>query len=182
VVEAFLRSREDDRPILPRLAAALAPAAGTVAVCAWWAARTGDWLEPITAQTTWQRTGAFPVSTVVAGTRDAFSWFGVFPGGYHLADWLIVIPVLAAAVWAVRVLRASYVVYVWLSLLVPLSYAYADRPLMSVPRFALVLFPLLWIETDLAARHEGARTALVALSAAGLGALTLLFVNWYYIF
>ena len=106
----------------------------------------------------------------------------MFPGGYHLADWLIVVPVLVAAVWAVRVLRPSYVVYVWLSLLVPLAYAFADRPLMSMPRFALVLFPLLWVATGLTARHAGARVPLIAASCVGLGALTLLFVNWYYIF
>ncbi|MEX0755267.1 MAG: hypothetical protein WD206_08445 [Actinomycetota bacterium] len=53
---------------------------------------------------------------------------------------------------------------------------------MSLPRFALVLFPLFWVEADLVAKHAIGRSGLVAVSAAGLGTLTLLFVNWYYIF
>ena len=182
VVEALIRRREDGGRLAPRLLGAVGPAAGTLAVLAYWASVTGDWLEPIHVQTTWQREGAFAGATLVEGTREAFGWIGVFPGGYHLMDWLLVVPVLGAAVWGAFILRPAYSVYVWASMLVPLSYAFEPRPLMSLPRFTLVLFPLLWVGTDLIERRRVPKTALVAGSAATLGALTLLFTNWYYIF
>ncbi|MEX2274920.1 MAG: hypothetical protein WEA10_05075 [Actinomycetota bacterium] len=182
VIEAVHRWRTDGGRLAPRLAGAVAPAAGTLAYFAYWASRTGDWLEPLTVQTTWQRTAVIPITALAEGTREAFSWFGTFPGGYHLVDWLLVAPVVAAAVWAVFVLRPSYVVYMWLGLLVPLTYTFEPRPLMSIPRFVLVLFPFFWVEAEAIERSWIPRTGLVAVSAAGLGALTLLFVNWYYIF
>jgi len=53
---------------------------------------------------------------------------------------------------------------------------------MSVPRFLVVLFPIFWGLALLAERKRIPHHLIVAVSAAGLGLLTVLFVNWFYIF
>jgi hypothetical protein len=182
LVEALQQRQEDGGRLLPRLAGAGAAAGGTLAYLAYWGWRTGDWLTPLTVQQGWQRTPEFPVVTVWRGTSEAFRWIGTFPGGYHLVDWLIVVPVLAAAAYASVRFRPTFSVYLWLSLLIPLSYVFEPRPLMSLPRFAVVMFPLFWAMADATERGFVPKTAVVGVSAAGLGMLALLFANWYYIF
>lgn len=182
-VEAIHQALERrPRRLQPRaVLASIAPVAGTLAYLAYWRARSGDWLAPLHQQTGWQRQLENPLFTLMDATREAFRWIAVYPGGYHLLDWLVVVPVVVAAVYAAWRFRPAYGLYVVGSLLVPLSYVFAGRPLMSVPRFALPLFPVYWAfarwnRTQL--RHQ----LFVACSAAGLGLLTLLFVNWYYVF
>jgi hypothetical protein len=86
--------------------------------------------------------------------------------------------VLMLAVLAIgfRRLRASYIAYMAVSILVPLS----TSSLMSMPRFAIVLFPIfalfgLW----------GAKTTvnniIVAFSLPLLGLFTVLFADWYWV-
>jgi hypothetical protein len=182
LVEALQQQREDGGRLLPRLAGAGAPAIGTFAYLAYWGWRTGDWLTPLTVQQGWQRTPEFPLMTVWRGTSEAFRWIGTFPGGYHLVDWLIVVPMLVGAAYASVRFRPTFSVYVWLSLLIPLSYVFEPRPLMSLPRFAVVMFPLFWAMADASERGLVPKAAVVGVSAAGLGMLALLFANWYYIF
>jgi hypothetical protein len=88
---------------------------------------------------------------------------------------------LAAAVWVGVRLPATYAVYTWLSLLIPLSFVFGGRPFMSVPRFIVTIFPLFWAFAAFADRWR-THDLVVAVSAGGLGVMTLLFVNWYYIF
>jgi hypothetical protein len=182
LVEALQQRQEEGGRLLPRLAGAGAAAGGTFAYLAYWGWRTGDWLTPLTVQQGWQRTPEFPLWTVWRGTSEAFRWIGTFPGGYHLVDWLIVVTMLAGAAYATVRFRPTFSVYVWLSLLIPLSYVFEPRPLMSLPRFALVMFPLFWAMADASERGLVPKTAVVGVSAAGLGMLALLFANWYYIF
>jgi len=134
------------------------------------------------ARGAWQRTPAFALTTLWRGTREALRWPGTYPGGYHLVDWLLVLPLLAAAVYAVARFRPAFSGYLVLSLLVPLSYVFDPRPLMSLPRFALVMFPAFWAWAEATERGWVPRTAIVGVSAAGLGMLAMLFANWYYIF
>jgi len=95
---------------------------------------------------------------------------------------LIVAPVLVASVCALWGYRPSYLAYLWGGLLVPLSFIFPDRPLMSMPRFVLPLFPVFWVLAELTERWRIPQKAVAALGAAGLGLLVVLFVNWYYIF
>jgi hypothetical protein len=111
-----------------------------------------------------------------------FRYVGVQFGGYWAIDWLIVVPVLAASVYAVFRYRPSYAIYLWGGLLLPLTYVFEPRPLMSMPRFVLPLFPAYWAIAELAERLRLPRSAVLAASAVGLGLLTVLFVNWFYIF
>jgi hypothetical protein len=103
-------------------------------------------------------------------------------GGYWLIDWLIVVPMLAATIYAVVVLRPSYGVFAALAVLVPLTFVFEGRPLMSMPRFVLPLFPAFWGLALGLDRLRVPRTAVLAAGAVGLGVLSVLTVNWYYIF
>jgi hypothetical protein len=103
-------------------------------------------------------------------------------GGYWMVDWLIVVPVLLVSAFALARSRPSYGVFLLGGLLIPLTFVFPDRPLMSMPRFVLPLFPAFWAAAELAERVEIPRWALAAAGAAGLGVLSLLTVNWYYIF
>jgi hypothetical protein len=182
VVEAFHQRSEGRGSVLPGLGAAVAVGLGTLAYLAYWWAKVGDWLAPIDQQANWQRTFSSPWATVVDGTRDAFRYLGNANGGYWLIDWLIVLPVVGASVFALLRYRPSYSVYLWGGLLIPLSFVFADRPLMSMPRFVLPLFPAFWALAELTERWRLPEKAVAGVGAAGLALLVVLFVNWYYIF
>ena len=182
VVEAFHQRAEGRGSVLPGLGAAVAVGLGTLAYLAYWWAKVGDWLAPVDQQANWQRTFSSPWATLVDGTRDAFRYLGTANGGYWLIDWLIVVPVVGASVFALLRYRPSYSVYLWGGLVIPLSFVFADRPLMSMPRFVLPLFPAFWALAELTERWRMPEKAVAAVAAAGLALLVVLFVNWYYIF
>lgn len=154
---------------------------GTFAYLLYWRIAAGEWFAPIGEQANWQRVFSFPLLTLRSATDAAFDFIGVREGGYPLLDWLVVVPALAAAVWVAFRARPSYAVYAWASLLLPLTFVFEARPLMSVPRFTVVVWPIFWALARLGERWN-AHAAIVACSAAGLGAFTILFVNWYWIF
>lgn len=181
-VEGILQYREKGHRLAPRLLWTGAVAAGTLAYLGFWQGFAGDALAPLHQQATWQREGTFPLATAVSGTREAFRWIGIYPGGYHLFDWLLVVPALAGAVWVTVRARPAFAIYAWASLLAPLSLVFGPRPFMSLPRFLLAVFPLFWAAAVWAGRRTGVHEAVVAVSAAGLGVMTVLFANWYFVF
>jgi hypothetical protein len=164
------------------VAAAAGPALGLLSYLAYWGIRTGDWLAPASEQSGWQRRPSFPVTTLWDATRAAFTYLNEPGGGYWLVDWLIVIPMLAASVYAAIRLRPSYAVYLWGGLLIPLSFVFAPRPLLSMPRFLLPLFPAFWGLALGLERLRIPRAVAVAAGVLGLGVLSVLTVNWLYIF
>ncbi|MBI4260856.1 MAG: hypothetical protein HY658_09860 [Actinobacteria bacterium] len=155
---------------------------GTVAVLAWWGLARGDATAPLDVQSQWQREQALPWVSLWWATREAFRWFGVYPGGYHLLDWIVVVPALGLAGIALARLRPGYAVYAWASILVPLSLPYPGRPLLSMPRFLAVVFPLVWALAMLTEGRPRRHEAVLTLSAGLLGLLATLFANWYFIF
>jgi len=91
----------------------------------------------------------------------------------ELAFTLLMLTVLAVGF---RRLRLSYIVYMALSVLIPLSTA----SLMSMPRFALVLFPMFALFGLWGAR-PAVNNAYVAFSLPLLGLFTVLFADWYWV-
>ena len=174
--------RRDRRALVVGLLWSAVAAAGAVAYLAYWQASAGDFLAPIHQQENWQREASFPLATLVQGTVEAFRWIGQYPGGYHLLDWLIAVPAVLAAAWVVIRTRPVFGAYTVISLAAPLSYVFLPRPFMSLPRFLLVVFPILWPWAVLGLRRRGVHEAVVAVSAGLLALLTVLFVNWYYVF
>jgi hypothetical protein len=181
-VEAIHRWRERrENPVGPILWSAAAAVGVALYLYFWWR-KSGDWLAPLHQQATWQREPTLPWETIASGTREAFRWPGVYPGGYHLLDWLVVVPALGAAGWVALRARPSFSVYTWAGLLAPLTLVFPGRPFMSLPRFLLTIFPLFWAPAILAKRRPWVHETAVAVFAAGLGVMTVLFVDWYYVF
>lgn len=73
-------------------------------------------------------------------------------------------------------LKPSYIAYMALSILVPMS----TSSLMSMQRFALVLFPMFAI-LALWGRRPAVNNAIVAFSLPLLGLFTVLFADWYWV-
>ncbi len=162
------------------LVAAAAIPAGLAVYLGAWLLRAGDPLLPFTSQGAWLRAATDPLRTLALGLREGARLPGEYPAGYPQVDLVLTLAVIAAAVWVVRRAPLPYAVYVTAALLVPLALVFPGRPLMSMSRFALPLFPLFWALARSAERF-GVHDAIVAASAAGLGVLTVLYVNWYYI-
>lgn len=155
---------------------------GTAAYLLFWELRYGQGLRPLEVQgTTWSREPAWPWQTLLDGLRQGVQFLGTYPGGYFTVDAVLMLVALAAGVWVAVRVRPTYAVWLWASLLLPLVLPFDGRALLSVPRFLVVLFPVVWALARLAERWR-AHDAVVAASAAGLGLLSVLFVNWYFIF
>jgi hypothetical protein len=182
VIEALHQRIEGRGRAWPGFLAAAATGCGLLAYLGAWWLRAGEFLAPVTFQANWQRSLSWPWATLWDGTGDAFRYLDDLNGGYWLIDWLIVIPMLAASVYALVRLRPAYGVYLWSALLIPLTYVFPDRPLMSMPRFVLPLFPAFWGLALGLERLRIPRSAALVVCAAGLGILSVLTVNWYYIF
>ena len=188
-VEAVLQARASTaraRRRLLGLAAGLTASAsvalGIGAYFLYWERFAGDWRRPLDVQgATWSRERSWPWETVAAGVREGTRYFGTYAGGYHTVDLVLVLVALGAGVWITVRTRPTYAVYYWAALLFPMTLTFDGRPFLSMPRFLLVMFPLFWALARLAERWR-VHDAVVAASATGLGLLSVLFVNWYFIF
>ncbi len=83
---------------------------------------------------------------------------------------------LAVLIGGWRRLRPSYIAYMGLSILIPMS----TSSLMSMPRFALVLFPMFAILARWGDR-PWINNVIVAFSLPLLGLFTVLFADWYWV-
>ncbi|HTW82693.1 MAG TPA: mannosyltransferase family protein [Candidatus Sulfotelmatobacter sp.] len=83
---------------------------------------------------------------------------------------------LAVLIGGWRSLRPSYIAYMGLSILVPMC----TSSLMSMPRFALVLFPMFAILARWGER-PWVNNVILAFSLPLLGLYTVLFANWYWV-
>jgi hypothetical protein len=178
---------------------ALVPA-GLGAYMGYLALAGGDALLPFSAQQLWGRHFVAPfaggwdgVKAAFEGARQLLSFqqrHVYFPVGgqrpsvvasHNLllaAFMLAAVPALAGVL---RKLPFAYGAYVIAALAVPLSDPIAAQPLMSLPRFLLVLFPLqMWLAGWLAPRTRLRRGALVA-SALLLVFFTAQFATWHWV-
>lgn len=182
VLEALQQRAERRGPAWPGLVAAGATSLGLIGYLGFWQAFAGDAMAPLTRQANWERVLSWPWATLWNGTADAFRYLGEVNGGYWLLDWVVVVPMFAASVYAAARLRPAYGAYLWGGLLIPLTFVFEGRPLMSMPRFLLPLFPAFWgLALGLDRLHVPRSVALVA-GVAGLSVLAVLTVNWYYMF
>ncbi len=182
LIMAFDRYRANGGRLGPRVASAIAVALGPIAYFAWWGIAHGEALAPLRAQENWQRVVAFPLVSLWRATLMAFGGFGVVDPAYWIIDLLVAGVVIVALAVGWRRLPLPYLIYALGCLLIPLSYPFEPRPLLSVPRFVAVIFPAFWVIADATERHRLPSTAVVACFAAGLGLSATLFMNWWYIF
>jgi hypothetical protein len=104
----------------------------------------------------------------------------VSPGHNVLLAGFLIFAALAT-VGVLRTLPFAYGAYVLAALALPLSYPVSSQPLMSLPRFLLVLFPLtLWLAAWLSARPRLQLPALAA-SALLLAVFAAQFATWHWV-
>ena len=137
---------------------------------------TGDPLKFSTVQSHWGRHFAAPwtsVANTVHKIAVAHTPQTVANETLELAFTALMI---GALLFGFRRLRLSYTVYMALSILVPMLTA----SLMSMPRFALVLFPMFAL-FGLWGGRPSVNNAYVAFSLPLLGLFTVLFADWYWV-
>jgi hypothetical protein len=178
---------------------ALVPA-GLAAFCLYLWATGGEATAPFDAQDVWFRSFAGPYAGAWDGAVAAFEGarqllsgarepvlFTAAGGDPFLAArhnielfvWLVA--GLAALAAGVRRLPVAYTAYVVVSLALPLSWPVAPEPLMSLPRFELVLFPLaisvaLWAQGG---RRRG--PVLLGLGVVALAVYSGIFATWHFV-
>jgi hypothetical protein len=176
-IEALAQYRRG-RPLMPRLVAAAAIALGPLLYFGWWQWRHGDFWAPLDAQRAWRPDGAQqPIDVVVRAVQFAWRY-----QTWWLLDLLVVALAVGGVVWAARKVPVTYTVYAAASLLLPLLLPLASRPLLSMPRFAAVVFPASWGWALAAARRRPPETAILVAFTGGFAVLAFLFINWQPVF
>jgi hypothetical protein len=143
----------------------------------WWGIAHGNWLAPLDAQRYWGRELQPP--WVSLGRAVEFAWSFQ---SYWLLDLLIVGLAIVGLALALPALRSSEAVYGAMSLLLPLVYPFGDRPLLSVPRFAVVVFPALWGLSGAGLGRKLPAPLVTSVLAAGWAISAVLFINWRHLF
>jgi hypothetical protein len=101
---------------------------------------------------------------------------------WWLLDVTVVALAVAGIVLAARRIPLTYTVYASASLALPLLLPLDSRPLLSMPRFAAVVFPVSWGWALAAARRRPPETAILVAFAGGFALLAYLFINWQPVF
>lgn len=186
---AVLWWRSDDRRPADLAWAALVPA-GVLLFCVALALSGESFFAPFAAQEAWLREFAGPFGGVPAAVSEA--WTGARdivtqaerptapfdPARVNVELFVMFVAVVVATVGALRRLPLAYGLYVVAALALPLSYPVDGQPLMSLPRFAAVLWPLhLWLALVLV-RRPVARGALVGSSLALLAVVSWTVARW----
>jgi hypothetical protein len=173
---------------------------GVGAYMAYLALAGGSALLPFHAQEAWNRHFAGPYVAVWDGARAAFDGirqllsfqrthvYFKLAGGDPFVDAghnvMLFAFLLAAAPMVVGVLRRlplAYGAYVLAALALPLSYPVAPQPLMSLPRFEVVLFPLaMWLGAWLTERPR-ARLPVLAAMALLMALFVGEFATWHWV-
>jgi hypothetical protein len=197
----WLRERSGTRYRVRRDALWLAALpAGTAAFMGYLALAGGSPLLPFHAQEVWNRHFAGPYVGGWDGARAAFDglrqllslqshtiYFKLAGGsplisaGHNVMLFAFLLAALPAIVGVLRRLPLAYGAYVLAALALPLSYPVAPQPLMSLPRFLLVLFPLaMWFAAWLDRRPRAQLPALLA-SAVLLAFFVGEFATWHWV-
>jgi hypothetical protein len=176
LVEA-VAGRAERRPLLPRIAGAAAVAIGPLLWFGWWGLAHGRWTAPLDAQANWQREPTWPWVSLAEAVRLAWRF-----GSYWLLDLAIVVIAVVGLVLATRALRPSQAVYAWLSMALPLADPFPGRPLLSVPRFVVVVFPMMWGLAGVQGTRRLPRSLVLGALGGGWALCVALFVNWQHLF
>jgi hypothetical protein len=173
---------------------------GVLAYMGYLALAGGAPLEPFHAQEVWNRHFAGPYVGVWDGARAAFDgvrqllsfqrthiYFSVAGGspfvdaGHNAMLFAFLLAAVPMTIGVLRRLPLAYGAYVLAALALPLSYPVAPQPLMSLPRFEVVLFPLgMWLGAWLADRPR-ARLPVLVLLALLMAFFVGEFATWHWV-
>jgi hypothetical protein len=172
---------------------------GIGAYAAWLGLVEGDALRFLDVQGAWFRELAIPLAgawdgfvAAVDGARQLASgsrtpvYFELAAGdpfriaAINLMLFATLVFAVVACAGVFRRLPRAYGVWVGVSLVLPLSFPVTPQPLMSLPRFVAVLFPIfMWLAVVCDERRS---TELVAgACAVGLGLFTAQYASWHWI-
>jgi hypothetical protein len=161
----------------------------------------GDPLAPLHAQGAWGREFAGPLAGIWDAASSAFqgarqllslqahhAYFPVAPkdspaiaASHNLVDFAFLLAALPALALLWRRLPLAYFAYVLAALSLSLSYPIVTEPLMSLPRFLLVLFPLTIAAAWWLSEHPRARLGALALSGGLMAASAAQFATWHWV-
>jgi hypothetical protein len=161
----------------------------------------GDALAPFHAEAVWKRDFAGPYGGVWDGTKAAYEglrqilslqrhhvYFPVAGGspfinaGHNLLLFAFMLAAIPMTVGVLRLLPIAYGAYVLAALALPLSYPVAPQPLMSLPRFLLVLFPLsMWLAVRLVERPKALTWAVLVGSGLAMVFFAGEFSTWHWV-
>jgi hypothetical protein len=161
----------------------------------------GDALAPLHAEAAWSRHFAGPYGGIWDGTKAAFEGLRqllslqrhhiYYPaaGGspfidaaHNLLLFAFLLVAIPALVGVLRLLPGAYGAYVLAALAVPLSYPVAPQPLMSLPRFLVVLFPLnIWLAARLVERPPAFTRAVLVVSGLAMMFFVGEFSTWHWV-
>lgn len=178
---------------------ALIPA-GLVAFMAWFWLAGGEPMAPFHAQALWGRQFAGPFVASWDAARAAFegarqllsgqSTHLYFPlegkstfieAGHNIMLFTFFALAIPLSIGVLRRLPLAYGLYTIAALALPLSYPVSTQPLMSIPRFILVLFPLnMWLGGYMATRRR-TTIAVLAISVLALVFFTAQFSTWHWV-
>jgi hypothetical protein len=172
---------------------------GVAAYAAWLGLVEGDALRFLDVQDAWSRDLSVPLAgawdgltAAVDGVRQLASgsrtpvYFEAAAGdpfriaAINVMLFATLVFAVVACVGVLRRLPRPYGVWVAVSLLLPLSFPVAPQPLMSLPRFVSVLFPVfMWLA--LVCEERRVTDLVAAASAIGLGLFTAQYASWHWI-
>jgi hypothetical protein len=158
----------------------LIPMLAPLALGLYWRAATGDLLAPFHAEDSWHKAFEFPLITLGHALSLGLSGLTSARGLYWTVDLIVTAAIVVPLALRWRVIPPAYLAYVAATLLVIFMYPLPERPLVSAPRYALVLFPAFWAMADL---WTGRALRLVVASfSIGWVVLSVTFMNWGYVF
>jgi hypothetical protein len=161
----------------------------------------GDALAPFHAEAVWKRDFAGPYGGVWDGAKAAYEglrqvfslqrhhiYFPVAGGSpfinaaHNLLLFAFMLAAILMTIGVLRLLPLAYGAYVLAALALPLSYPVAPQPLMSLPRFLLVLFPLnMWLAVRLGERPKALTWAVLIGSGLAMVFFTGEFSTWHWV-
>jgi hypothetical protein len=182
LVEAVMQWHAAGRPfgprwLAPRLLASAGPAIGLGLYSAYWSVLRNDPAAPVRAQKNWGKVWTWPHETIWHAITSAWQY-----QSYWLIDLLVTAIPVVAVLAGIRFLRPSYSVYALGSVLLPLVNQFPPRPLMSVPRYVVVLFPAFMALAVFSTRKKLSNALVIGVFSGLFALLGMLFVNAYSIF
>jgi hypothetical protein len=153
----------------------LIPAGLAVYMAVLWVLR-GDPLYFSHVQVHWNRHLAAPWASVSRSIHEILYLHTAQTRVDQAIELTFTILMIGVLIGGFRSLRPSFWVYMLLSIVIPMS----TSSLMSMPRFALVLFPMFMVLAQWG-RKPWVNNLIVAFSLPLLGLFTVLFADWYWV-
>jgi hypothetical protein len=157
--------------------------AGLAAYMAFLWVRFGDPFYFLHAEDRWRRSFALPTTTIYRAVVNVLRIARELVASrtleiatlHNVIAFLALCALLALISFGWRRLPAPYTAYAVVSLLLPLCYPERTMPLMSLARFALVIFPAFAAMALVVADRPRLKAAVLAVSIGGLALLTAVF-------